>query len=70
MRYVYGLTTVIETENFLKVSHYGNMGDCIDTVNNNLEKMGFLSIQQMKEKYSLFDEKGFPSYAYDITFAK
>lgn len=67
----YGFTEVKETENSLKISHDGNMGNSIErSVDPNLKHLGYGSIKYLKKLYRKFKEEGSPDYAYSIVFDK
>lgn len=68
-RIVIGLTTVQRSGNILKVTHTGNMGNSIsNSINPNLEKAGFPSIEEMKKEFLVIKKSGSPDYMYSIEF--
>jgi len=65
--YSCGFTTAKCKAGILSITHNGNMGNSIDrSVNPNLELLGIETIQQLKTKYTVIKETGYPDYSYQI----
>lgn len=64
-----GLTKISLAKNVLTISHSGNMGHNIETVNGDLRLAKFpLSIQDLKQSLKVKSESGWPDYLYEIRF--
>lgn len=64
----YSFTEVKLKKDGLYISHAGNMGHGISTVDKNLGKLGLPTIQTFKNEYTLITEVGSPDYSYYIKF--
>lgn len=65
----YGFTKIHYNNEGLLISHGGNMGNSIiHSVDPNLAKLGFPSIEEMKKTYEVIKEEGWPDYMWSILF--
>lgn len=65
----YGFTNVKLQKNILVISHNGNMGNSVETsVNPNLNKLGFPTVDELKNSLKVIEEKGSPDYSWCIKF--
>ena len=65
----YGFTTVKLMANTFQISHGGNMGNSIETsVNPNLIKMGFPTVDELMGKLLVKEEFGSPDMMWHIKF--
>jgi hypothetical protein len=64
-----GLTHITKRKNILNIWHFGNMGNSIEhSVNPNLERINFPTIDELKSDFEVRTEVGTPDYAWSIEF--
>lgn len=61
-----GFTEAKLRKNSLIITHRGNMGNDISSVNENLTILDLPSIESLKENFEVLYEDGFPDYLYKI----
>ena len=70
-KFKYGFTEVVITDKDITISHGGNMGNSIkESVNPNLEKLGFPSVENFKKTHEVIKEEGSPDYMWSLKLKK